>query len=787
MCDCIRAILCAATIFLASAAWAKEKAATEESSPVPAENAPISPGRQVGGGFVSPDWIDNPQTAKPYIKQNADMGFSSMILFVRSMRQTVLDKRVHDAVKAMVAYGHQCGLKMLLDTDHAWWGPSFVEAHPETALWAIRSVEATVQDGQFEISVVKPDLPRQLAFQEISAVFVPEGDGYRCIPAAGIECAKQDFRAPKPSLLLRGRLSEPYSGNAVFYVTVRTAGLVDVAHPRYLKGQEELLDSYADVPLDGFTWDEPGKGLGDLSCFKAGAGFLGLFERLHGYPLRSSLIYLDHCDGTPRATRVRCDYFGALIEMNYIAQKRHNDYARKLCRKELMFGTHQTWSGIPCDLAAGCVDYFKLGKVLSAAWTDGGWDFEAKYPILNFMLAEGIKKELGLRDAYYNDWGVNQHGVGTMQFANRLKMLFHVNWFSCDMSEFTEGHLALTQGAIRAPAEKDARNLDRFDRMVGEVFVPHTDIAFLYSWQSLAAAPKWLTRAYYTFLANTSLHLTDAAQYAAIMSGESIRRAEIGARCFKINGLAYRVLLLPYVAAIEEAVYRKAMQISEAGAPVIVIGPPPAFTTDGKAIGADFARRVGFKPFTFAQYARVLAEQTALPDANQAEPSWIDAAYPVKATTGKAAYDQEGHLAYVKSATGPLYYMPAPDPREELMKLLAALTTPLAETYAEGTYYRFFPHRDDPNQMVVVAAAKGHATSFGLMPESFGSARPPIGPHALKAFFRLKGGELILNGGTWCAVRISGSRVMEVIGDCPDVRWNGRRAVEASSDARASR
>jgi hypothetical protein len=53
-------------------------------------------------------------------------------------------------------------------------------------------------------------------------------------------------------------------------------------------------------------------------------------------------------------------------------------------------------------------------------------------------------------------------------------------------------------------------------------------------------------------------------------------------------------VLLPHINTIDEAVYRKALQISEAGVPMIVAGPPPEFTADGKNIAEDFARRVGF-------------------------------------------------------------------------------------------------------------------------------------------------------------------------------------------------
>ena len=204
-----------------------------------------------------------------------------------------------------------------------------------------------------------------------------------------------------------------------------------------------------------------------------------------------------------------------------------------------------------------------------------------------------------------------------------------------------------------------------------------------------------------------------------------------------MNGFTYRPLL-PYINTIPEAVYREAMRISEAGVPVIVVGPPPEFTPDGKNIAADFARRVGFKPFTLAQYNSVLAEQTALPVVNEWEPSWIDATYPVETTTAQKADDQEGHLLYVSAADRFLYYMPVPDPREELTTLIAGLTTPLVETYAEDTYYRFFPHRrPEPD-----GGGRRRQRECGLVRSDPGRIRlwpatARSGPHQLKALFRL--------------------------------------------------
>ncbi|MEI6168271.1 MAG: hypothetical protein WCS52_13890 [bacterium] len=730
--------------------------------------------KQVGGFFISPHEVKNPKQARPYLEEIAHWNYSSAIMFVRHQRSTVLSPEVHDAVKEIVAFGHQCNIKMILDTDHAHWGENFVETCLEAALWAICPVDTMIHEGNFEFRVDFPKMRGQINFQEISAVFVTGQDGYHLVPPAKIQATPMHYLVPQAGLVIKGTMAGGYTGPAVFYVAVQTTGLVDVAHPQYLQAQKQLLDSYSDIPLDGFGWDEPGKGMGNMAYFKAGKGFLALFKKLNGYELRPNLIHLNHLEGTNKTIQVRCDYYRSLVEMNYVAQESHNTYAKKIFKQDLIFGTHQTWSGIPTDLAAGVLDYFKLGKVLTGAWTDGGTEVENKYPLHNFMLAEGLKKELGMRDAFYNDWAFRYPAVGNMKHANRLKMLFHVNWFSHVMSSFSEGLINFTQEPSRSAMMQDVENLDRFDEMVGDQFVPHTDVALLYSWETLAATPKWLTRMFYTFLANTAIHLTDAAQYSAIMSGESLLRAKIGKGEFSIDGLTYRVLLLPYIYVLPEKYYKRVMDIVRANVPVIVIGPPPEFTVQKQSsIAAKFAGEVGFKPFTLADYTAALAEKRSLPGINEWEPSWFDGTYPVQVTSAQKVFDQEGFLSYVKSPDRPLYYMPAPDPREDLTRLIRTLTSSAEQVFAEDTYYRFFRHRTDSAKKVLVAVTKGYVAGYAMAPDQYGGShlRPPIKLHSLNLLARFEQGDLTLKGGSWCAVKIEGEKIVEVLGDCPDVRW----------------
>ncbi len=742
--------------------------------------------KQVGGFYISPHEVENPKLVRPYLEEIARWQYSSALMFVRHQRSTVLSSEVHEAVREIVEFGHQCNLKMVLDTDHRWWGEKFVESCLDAALWVICPVDTMIHEGKFEFRVNFPAMVGQINFQEISAVFVLNKDDYQMISPAKIHASHMHYLVPRAGLVIKGAMEGGYSGPAAFYVAVQTTGLVDVAHPQYLKAQKKLLDFYSDIPLDGFGWDEPGKGMGDMAYYKAGKGFLSFFKKHNGYELRPNLIHLNHLEGTTGTLQVRCDYYRSLVEMNYVAQESHNRHAKKIFRKELIFGSHQTWSGFPCDLAAGVIDYFKLGKVLTGAWTDGGSEVENKYPIHNFMFAEGLKKELGMRDAFYNDWAFSYPAVGNMKHANRLKMLFHVNWFSHVMSNFSEGLVNFTQEPSRGAMKEDVENLDRFDGLVGNQFVPHTDVALLYSWETLAATPKWLTRLFYTFITNTSIHLTDAAQYASIMSGESLLRAEISKGEFSIHGLKYRVLLLPYIHVLPEKYYRRVMEIVRANVPVIVIGPPPEFTVQKqKNIAVEFAKEVGFKPFALAEYAAAIAERMPLPGINEWEPGWFDGTYPVRVTSAQKVFDQEGFLSYVKSTDRPLYYMPTPDPREDLPRLLSGMILPSEQVFAEDTYHRFFHHRTDPNKKVLVAVTKGYIAGFAMPPDRYGGSnlRPPIKRHSLSLLARFKQGDLTMREGSWCAVKIDGEHVVEAMGDCPDVQWRGQKVFHGRSGA----
>jgi hypothetical protein len=586
------------------AALAAAPVASSEPPTRPAEPARVK--KQIAGAVISPDWVDDPSRALPYIQEAAEAGYRTFNFSVRNQKRSLLDPAVRDAVGELVSLCHRHALRAMLDTDPTWWGDVIAEQRPEAALQLTESVEATCRDGAY--SFVAPMSPAgsgkglaTVLFAGIPAVFQADGNDFRRVPTADL--AWQWMNGNK-GVIVTGNVKGGYEGKLIFYVDFKTFGLADLAHPTYLKAQRQLLDLYRGIPLDAIGWDEPGKGPTTLTTFKTGEGFSKFFQQQNGYALEDRLVWLDHGDGRPEAVKLRCDYYRTLSEMNYRAQKEHNDYALELFGKNLMLGTHQTWSGLGPDLTAGVMDYFKLGKVSTAAWTDGSWNNQPfKFVVYNFMLAESLKKELRRRDAYYNDWGRWVPVVEDMRFATRFQMLFHINWWNIFYSDSTELILNYRQEPLRTLAQQDVANLDAFDAFVGDRFFPHTDVAIFYGWESMAALSKSLVGPLYATFANLSLCLADSGLFGAQVSSEGILHAVPDKRTFTVSGHRYRVLVVPFGVVMSGPVYGKIMQMCAAGVPVVFYGPPPAYLAEtGKDITAEFAKAAGFKPFAFAEY-----------------------------------------------------------------------------------------------------------------------------------------------------------------------------------------
>jgi hypothetical protein len=735
------------------------------------------PKKQVAGLIVSPTWFNDPDLADGYIQTIADHGYALVDIFIRNTKTNLYSGRekLYNVLKQLTEKIHAKGMRCILDTDVEWWGADFVESCPEAAQLLIKGENITIRNGKFDFRTAMPAVKRQVVFDTVIAVFIQDENGnYRKLSDDTVVYEWQNIYQPRNGYQIKGLINDSYSGPAVFYISSRCFQLVDQAHPAYFEAQKHLIEAYRTIPFDGFGWDEPGKGNTSLAFFKSGEGFMKFFADRNGYALTDKLIYLDHCDDTEEAVKVRIDYFQSISAMNFNAQKQHNDYAEKVYARKLYFGTHHTWTGLPADLAGGVIDYFRLGQLLSASWTDGSWEVDLRYYVFHLMLADGLRNELGFEDAYYNDWGMTVPAIEDMCFATRFKMLFRINWFNIFFSDFSESLLNWRLKPLADIAKENVAQLDNFSSLT-ENFVSGTEVAILYTWEGMAAAPKWLSRLNYASIGNTAMALADSGLYASVMSANSIMNGKIADNKFICGCQEFKVIIVPYAYAIEETVFNKLLELSQ-HINVIFYGPLPSFTLSGKFVGNIFSAQAGIKYFSMKEYTQAYAEQMPLPGMDEWEPEHSDFIYPVTLTDGIPVYNQEGDIIMVKSKNSALFSVMGADPYIDLIEIIRSMVTLEEKVYADHAYYRIFKAKDGTDRQVILAVAQGRIADESMTPSrvigDLGGL-PRRKKLIMKTLFRLKNGDLEISDGTWGAVRFENGEITACAGDAKVISWNG--------------
>lgn len=725
--------------------------------------------KQIAGFLVCPQWFTAPEKAEPYIRQMAEDGYTAVDILLRVPQINLYNggKLLHDCLEKLTAMLHEHHLNVILDTDNLFWGYTFTKYHPECMQHQYHIEQVNVRKGCFDFqSAIPPVSTHVHGYVELETVdfYLPDGDSFLHLEKD--QCA-WNWQNHLNGYQIKGQLSDAsFSGVMFACVTSRMTGLLDLSHPAFLKAQEEILDRLSDIPFDGFGWDEPGKGCGDPQFYRGGNGFLPLFRERCGYDLMDKIPYLACFDDTPEAVKVRLDYYSTLAFMNYEAQRRHNDYAEKCYGRKLFFGTHQTWSGLISDLAAGVCDYFQMGKLLSAAWTDGSWEVDLRYIAFHLMLADSLREELGLEDAYYNDWGLSLPAVENMHFATRFKMLYHVNWFNIFYSDFSENIINYRLDPFRKESLADRKILDDFDRFLNGMCAD-APIGICYDWKSFAAAPKWLARLHYATVTNTVLSLTDSNLHGRFFSEDFLMNAELRGKELVYGRNRFKAVILPDLYVISNAAWAKLCALADQGFPVIFTGVPPMFTQDGTPLNREFADRLGIEAFHLQDLMQAYCETEPLPRVNEWEKETYTFLYPAEVTSGNAIRDGEERVIAVQSADNGMVFMTEPDPRENLVNLLSRLIGTDDELYAEQAYTRWFTG-EDPNEKVLYFCACGRMADMSMLSSRL-QGRPggltPRKARTFRAVYRNNAGSLKICNGSWCAVKFRNDVAVEILGD----------------------
>jgi hypothetical protein len=631
------------------------------------------------GLMFSPDWLNHPDRALPALEQTRDGGFGTILGFVRHMHHTVAHEHVRRAVRRTAENCHRLGLKFALDMDWAHWVDEYVELYPEMAQWTAVRGAAPCFDGRFELNMPYPGLP-SVQVAEITAAYGVTETGERMafeVAALGIVRRSYNSQYALPSLDddhaydyhrpgcgayytlgLTGAV-EPRFRSVILYVSFMDMSKADVAHPRYLQVQRDVLQSYADAGLDGVGWDEPGKG-GTFAGWKCGAGFFDFFLQCHGYELRVRLGDLDDGD-SETAIQTRRDYHDALNEMNAQAQQAFNEQAQALFGQNCFRGTHHTYSGLGVDIRCGCVDYFRLGRNLSHAFTDTGWEqgpFGETF--LHFALAEGLRKELDKPGAYCNDWSRTPR-VKWYDYFTRVKSLYGVDWFAIFIGNgFNERFSLFPDDPYWKDVARNATGLNRLAAWLGEGAEPVSDTAVWFGWESLAMLSdrqSYLLRLFQGSLNNLAQTALDSGRFFDFVSDRALGEARIEDGTLLINNRPYKRLVMPYAVILRPEVWAVLEKVARAGIPVVFYGAPPWKTTDGRDLTRAFAELTGVAPVSFADYLRWFESKKPVPKTSEWEPVRVDFSYPVK-PLGKTAFRRDAEneaLAVGEPATGPAW------------------------------------------------------------------------------------------------------------------------------------
>jgi hypothetical protein len=684
------------------------------------------------------------------------------------MHHTVTHEHVRRAVTRTAENCHNLGLKFALDMDWAHWVDEYVELYPEMAQWTAVRGAAPCFDGRFELNLPYPSLPG-VQVAEITAAYGVAADGERvALDVAALGIARRSYNSQyalpsfdddhaydyhRPGLGAHYTLGltgavEPRFQAVILYVSFLNRALADVAHPLYLQVQRDLLQSYADAGLDGVGWDEPGKG-GSFAGWKCGAGFFDFFRQRHGYELRPRLIDLDDGD-SETATRTRRDYHDALNEMNAQAQQAFNEQAQALFGPDCFRGTHHTYCGLGVDIRCGCVDYFRLGRSLSFAFTDTGWEqgtFGETF--LHFALAEGLRKELGKPAAYCNDWSRTPR-VKWYDYFTRVKALYGVEWFAIFIGNgYNERHALFPDDPYWKDVARNATGLNRLAAWLGEGAEPVADTAVWFGWESLTMLSNrhsYLLRLFQGSLNNLAQAALDSGRFFDFVSDRALGAARIENGALVINGRPYKRLVMPHAVIPRPEVWVAVECAVKAGVPVVFYGAPPWKTADGQDLTRAFADLTGVAPVPFADYLRWYESRKPVPKTSEWEPVRVDFSYPVQ-PLGRTTLrrDAEGEaLAVGDPAAGPSWLVGV-DPWTR-----ADLAPYLGEPPRDGLDLRH--HGRAHLRVLRTPQTGGHAILLAAgMDET------------LNDTITLGGETVTLNQGTWAALRVFGGKLEPIV------------------------
>ncbi len=682
---------------------------------------------QAIGIWYTPDMIKNFSMVEEEMKKAKAQNFNILIAFFRWMHINVMDDEAVNTVEQSVKYAHKLGMKFSIDTDPTWWQTDFTEKCPDAALRLIKRVETRVIHGKFSKYVRVPGaaiVHTQEMFDKIIAVFVEDSRGkYRFVDPQ--ECnikfevgRSWDGLGNEKGVVSFDRVTGavPGDGNRriVIYVAYKVFAYVDFAHSAFLSASKRLLDKYKHIPLDGIGWDEPGRigGIKDNQTYRAGNGFLKFFRKYKSYDLIPSLIYLDDSSNEKMGTKVRNDYYDALTEMNVRAQRDHNEYARKLFGKDILLGTHQTWTPLG-DVMTGYSDYFRTGKVLNPVWVDVFTTHEEDTKGFDEMLhvyclGDSLRKEYGIRRVYSNDYFIPIQ-PDQIDFFTRMKMLFDISWFYLWVGQHTE-YMPNLNNRHASDIGKAVETLNAFQGFLGDDYRTLTDTAVFYSPVGLYAFPSVNFGISSKNLLAMRYHLVRtflrAGRCFDFVGQCSLERASVIKEKFQIDDRVYSRLVLPWVTCIPRVLQPIISGMVNKGVQVIFAGPPMVKTAEtGDDISEEFFKMFDVEPFTMYDFMHFMEE--VYPNPPECYP-FSHKAFPLAGTGVKVigrSHDGDPAVIQAKEHSNLIYDSSLDTLNPATYALMSDTKDTGIKVYVNNGYYRIFERIGHRNSFIVLVVA----------------------------------------------------------------------------------
>ena len=723
---------------------------------------------QSAGLFFCPSWLHDYKDIEKTLEEVGRSGsIGTLVAHPWHMRHTVEDRLLHDAVKFAAETAHRYAMKFTLEMDWGHWAAKYVEINTDMAMWLIIPGESPCINGEFDFLIPNESFGGQCrALEDIPALYGFDASGKaHLLPKDKVDIRIETVSAtyPLPGMedqvfynshrtpgkftyhRISGTVDDPAIVRIRIYVALESYKYPDVAHPDYLSKQIELLETYRDVPLDGVSWDEPGKG-SSFRGYKAGRGFLKFFEKRNGYDLRKRMLELDQ--GTDAvALQTRRDYYSTLTDMNYRAQYEFNQKARELFGADIILGNHHTFSGMAIDLKCGCSDYFKLGENLSDAFTDTGWDVPVRNePIYNYALAEGLRKELRKPLSKVVDWSRTPHKAW-YDYYTRLKMLYRNEWFSIFIGRWGEGHPTFPWDRHWQDIVRNAGQLEDFGRFTGRKVNGLSEMAVWHSWSAVALLESshyhyvrlWMTGNY-----NFAQQAMVNSRFFDYVSGRAIESAHVEKGRISFGEYSYRRLALPFAVVLTQALWNKIRECIAEKVELVFFGPPPRWIIEtGEDISAEFSRLCGVKYFNYEQYNTWLTAHKPATPVSSWEPEAFDFCLPlVPQGNTRPLLNDDGVMVGVCNPSNGITYLTTPDPREQFFRHIERPNDVYPDISHHGLgAYRLFPEPDASGSFVLVCIS-------------------PLNER-LNEHFSCAGKSFILQGGTWAVLRIKQGLIKE--------------------------